>query len=617
MSPSSSPRWVSLLALVASAAGHAAVMPSVQNGQYWCTPTNTCAFAAGTPGIGDIAVIQHEVLLDNQNSPAPPNPWATGRIDLTPTGSLEFRGAMTVGFEGGHWAGGLLRGGVNGGGFPRNVGLVEVPGQVGVLALEVTNVDTLRLRSGGRLDFNVGGPTSLINRSGGAVPAVIELEGNAAMTAVGTGRIVNEGIVRKIGPGVATLGGRWRNDGHAAPHPGTIEVAQGEFLLARVDGVDADFEAVPGRFELASGASFVIGDGAVVRLTPAAGASQPFVTTGSGAGHVRLVAGGTLLGQTTLPGDVAAAVIDFPPALFEWCGGRLAFGLIRNDGMVRLTCPGPKLLDGVTLVNPGVLAVDAGDLVVSGVLRTPAGGTVAVASGARIVGGSSPQVRLDGLLRKQPGPGTAALDGFTIQGTGRIAVPDGTLDHRADTGPFHGTIALGSDDALVDRGGATLYVNGFGGLEGIGRVRAALVDHRGILTVGAPVGALVIEGRLSQENQFGAPEVETRLAIAGLAPVSGHSQLRVTDNFRPRGTLRVRFIEPYAPSAGDAFDLIVVDGAIEAPVSTYTVTIEGLAPGFRHALVATPGGTVRLVALNHGVSLQDWVFGGEALGGFE
>lgn len=78
---------------------------------------------------------------------------------------------------------------------------------------------------------------------------------------------------------------------------------------------------------------------------------------------------------------------------------------------------------------------------------------------------------------------------------------------------------------------------------------------------------------------------------------------------QPNGRLQVNFENNFAPSSGNTFDLISVNGAVIQPITQWPVQIAGLEPGFQYSLTLTAQNMVRLTALSDGVSLPDPIFG--------
>ena len=598
---------LSLLAGLAAAPADAATLTSFQNGEIWCSMT-TCAFTA-QPTPADTAVVQHYVSLSGSGTPAPPSPLETGPIDLVTGGTLGIYSGGRLHFNGGTWAGGQLDACCNGGGTFANQGLLGVTANpLFAYRARIDNNATLRIENGAHLFWNQGnGGGVFTNLTTGPSAAVLELVGTGRIGGVIT--IYNEGIVRKSGAGTSVFDGTFHNRGQSAIRPGTIEVLEGTLAHADTPGYEANFFSEGTQFDVAAGAAFAIRDGGQFRLVPASGpvGNQVYVTTGAGAGHVRLEAGGTMFGYFRNPDNSVPATLDFPPGVFEWTGGTMTDFTLRNIGEITITGSDAKLL-AAELENAGLLRLDTASLPLAGILRVTPTGVFEMRDDSSLDGSGNPQFYVDGTLSKDAGPGTLTISNVALRGTGRVEVNGGHL-HLAEGGPYHpqsfsGTIELIANAALDVPSGQWVWIDDAATLTGIGSVNAGTFEQRGLLEPGAPYGAIAVNGYLLQNNYT----PKTRINVGGTQPVTQYAQVQVTGDLRPQGMLFVNFRDGYAPDAGATFDLITVGGALVfGDVNSYQVMIEGLQPGFQYSLTLSPQNTVRLTALNDGVSV-DHVF---------
>jgi hypothetical protein len=320
---------------------------------------------------------------------------------------------------------------------------------------------------------------------------------------------------------------------------------------------------------------------------------------------VRLESGGTLMGALDV-GGARGAVIHFDPGVFEWRGGVFSSYGLRNDGEITISGPDPKSLEGMYLDNAGTIKLQV-PLPMSGRLWTLPGGVLEVSDGTSIfAGGANPLFVVDGTLRKLAGAGTFALTDMNLHGSGLVEIDGGHLSLPTTSyyqlGNFLGTMKLLAN-ATLETGGV-VQIDQSAAVTGVGRVNGNGAEQHGKIEPGAPYGAIEIAGsRLYQAN-----EATTRIAIGGTAPLTQTAQLQVDGDLYANGsTLRVNFRDGFSPVAGDTFDLVTFGGTLGTGLS-YGVVIEGLAPGFQYTLTQTPQKTVRLTALNHVLSLADYVF---------
>ncbi|MFN0126151.1 MAG: hypothetical protein ACKV19_05645 [Verrucomicrobiales bacterium] len=108
---------------------------------------------------------------------------------------------------------------------------------------------------------------------------------------------------------------------------------------------------------------------------------------------------------------------------------------------------------------------------------------------------------------------------------------------------------------------------------------------------GASPGTAEVQGGMTLESGS-----RLDLEIGGPDPGTGYDVIRTTGPLSVRGTVRLRFINGFAPMAGQSFTLVRSEGAL---VWTPTqVTVEGLGTGFAFTLLPGAAGTVTLIASN-------------------
>lgn len=602
---SSIPLFASSIPLLAGPAA-AATYTTVQEGVYWCSTPANCAWGgAGHPGAGDTGVIAHPTTLWGQGA-NPPAPLVVplARLDLVQGGLLAVYEGRRLEFGGGLWSGGALDSCCNGGGTLANRAHLDITAaSLPAFRNLIENNATLRVAPGAFLTWNQGNGNGLLaNLTATGSPAVLHLDGTGRIGGVVT--LVNEGIVRKTGAGTSVFNGKLRNLGQSLLYPGEIEVLGGTLAFADEGGFEGTFVSEGAEIGVGLGAILAIRDGGVMLLTPEGGAAQVYLTRGHGEGRVRLESGGSMVGNLRLPDQGAPAVIDFAPGLFEFAGGALGgFGVIRNAGEITIVGSAPKFITQ-ELENAGTIGLPDASVTLEGVLRLLPGSLLEASGSSTINGAGNSRLLLDGLLRKASGAGTLALSNlFVFEGSGRLEVSGGQLlvDNYSQ---FRGTLHL--DQATLGSPNPTIYLREEATLSGVGTVATSQLEHRGLLEPGAPYGALALSGTLLQ-NGFNPPLPTTRIAIGGPAAMAQHAQIQVGGDLRPFGILRVDFRDGYAPAAGTPFDLITIGGALTDSLARYQVVIEGLAPGFQYSLSLSPQNTVRLTALNQGLSLADLI----------
>lgn len=599
-----------LLLSLASNGALSATYTTVQEGLYWCSEASTCAWGgAGHPGAADTGVIAHPTTLWGQGA-TPPAPLVVplARLDLVAGGVMKIYEGRRLEFGGGTWSGGALDACCNGGGVLNNRGTLEITAAtLPAFRNTIENNATLRVANGGALLWDPpSGGGLMSNLSTTATPALIQLDGTGRVG--GALLLRNEGIVRKTGAGTSIFTGTLRNLGLSPLYPGRIEVAgPGTLAIADHAGYEGKLISEGGTIEVGAGATFAIRDGGQMQLTPESGPDQVYLTRGLGPGRVRLESGGTLAGSDRLADQSAAAVIDFAPGVFEFAGGNLgAYGLIRNSGEITVVGTGPKLMN-YEVDNAGTMRLPSASMTLDGTLRLLPG-SLLEASGTSHIDGAGARLVVDGTLRKSAGSGTLTLSNafqsFRLEGAGRIEVLGGVLlaDNYAQ---FYGTLELAQ--ATISSTNPGIYLREEATLSGVGTVHASQLEQRGRIQPGAPFGVLTITGTLRQDG-FNPPVPTTHIEVGGPTASTEYDQIQVGGDLRPFGILRVNFRDGYGPPPGSQFDLITLGGQLTGPLTQYQVIIEGLAPGFQWSLTLSPQNTVRLTALNQGISLGDLIF---------
>jgi hypothetical protein len=135
------------------------------------------------------------------------------------------------------------------------------------------------------------------------------------------------------------------------------------------------------------------------------------------------------------------------------------------------------------------------------------------------------------------------------------------------TGPLHfgpkrlsSNLRVASDAILV---APTVTVARGGILYGKGRVRGMVIANGGQVAPGDSPGTLTIEGDL-----FVNEESELELEVGGLAPGESYDQLIVEGETVLEGTVRISFVDGFAPQAGDSFTFFG-PGEFDASAATF------------------------------------------------
>ena len=189
----------------------------------------------------------------------------------------------------------------------------------------------------------------------------------------------------------------------------------------------------------------------------------------------------------------------------------------------------------------------------------------------------------------------AAAGTVTALNNGHLSVGDLLL---VDAGGFlrveeDGMVNIGEGNPVV----GAIRVGPNGTLSGSGGVLTPhLVDAGGVIAPGNSPGTLTVDGDYTQQSA-GLLHIE----LAGTAP-GLFDVLVVTGDAALGGSLRLEFIDRFAPRAGDRFEFLDVGGTLAGDFSR--VEVRNLAPGFQFDLTRDAGG-IALVARSDGVFVPE------------
>lgn len=181
--------------------------------------------------------------------------------------------------------------------------------------------------------------------------------------------------------------------------------------------------------------------------------------------------------------------------------------------------------------------------------------------------------------------------------TGEIVLNAGDIQFtNMNSFSNQGVISVDESSTLWLTG--TSFSNEIGGtINAAGELRtgsglSSFVDN-GLLRPGSSPGTLTISNFNYQQSTDGVLEME----IAGLLPGIEHDQLVLTlGSGIFNGTLRLVFLDGYAPVQGDSFDLVTGN----VTDNFQSIEVVGLAPNFEFDLTVS-GGSLTLTALSDGV----------------
>jgi probable HAF family extracellular repeat protein len=130
---------------------------------------------------------------------------------------------------------------------------------------------------------------------------------------------------------------------------------------------------------------------------------------------------------------------------------------------------------------------------------------------------------------------------------------------------------------------------------GRGTIIGSVINNGASIEPGQSPGVLSIEGDF---QQLGGSLV---LEIGGTVVGTEHDQLRVSGNFSLEGgTLELRFIRGFAPSAGQQYALLEVGGDL---LNTGSFMVSGLLPGWQYSTTFDVANhSLRLTSINDGVA---------------
>jgi T5SS/PEP-CTERM-associated repeat protein/predicted outer membrane repeat protein len=321
------------------------------------------------------------------------------------------------------------------------------------------------------------------------------------------------------------------------------------------------------------------------------------------------------------PGSLA--VDESPGAARLTLSKHLSGGRVETTGPIDLGAGagnrGAALIEdaGTRWIDTSWLAVGAND----------GHGTLTIADGAQVSGANWTQIgayRGTGIVTVS-GPGSRLdtanfLSVGEYDGRGRLVVADGASvnvgnwtevgrsnaygeltitgqDSRFSTQQFFHVGGGGQGVVTIDAGATlaagSLIVEEEGLLQGAGLIRSN-VQNRAIIRPGMPRGVLSVLGSFTQVAS-GALEFE----IGGHMRGGGYDALDVTGSATIGGRVVVRFVDGFAPTAGDRFDLVVASSVSSA---LPTLQVHGLADGYQLNL-SREGGRLVLIAQNDAVAL--------------
>lgn len=179
-----------------------------------------------------------------------------------------------------------------------------------------------------------------------------------------------------------------------------------------------------------------------------------------------------------------------------------------------------------------------------------------------------------------------AKNGGTVRvGEELFVGPSGTVDTRS------GAVTVGIAGAETGK----LKVGIGGVVEGVGTLRGTFENVGGEVRPGASPGQLTIDGDFVQGE-----EGATFFEIGGLLAGEEYDQLIVTGDALVDGSFFIDFIDGFAPSEGDSFDLMPVFGSTDV-IGTVPVEVRGLEDGFEFDFGQNDAGGLIFIANNDGV----------------
>jgi autotransporter-associated beta strand protein len=146
------------------------------------------------------------------------------------------------------------------------------------------------------------------------------------------------------------------------------------------------------------------------------------------------------------------------------------------------------------------------------------------------------------------------------------------------------------------------FVNAGGTLGGTGSIGTAadpvqIFNNGGIVSPGSSPGKLTLTG-----NYVQSPTSRLKIEIGGTQPVSEHDQFAVVGNVDLGGTVDLEFINHFAPTAGQRFEVLTTTGSLNFASSQFAVL--GLQPGFQFEIHRSDRG-LELVAMSDGIFVPE------------
>ena len=412
--------------------------------------------------------------------------------------SLDFPGNMFQWIGGGLW-----------GGYVTNIGTLNISNQPAMNA-SFYNYGTVKLADGSALNvynafFN--------NQSGGT----LDFQGDASLAGAAT--LFNSGLLKKsAGTGVSQIFPQFQNFG------GTVEVDSGTLAVGLTQN------------DTISNATFVVQSGATFDLS----ISNKYtliggVLTGSG--------GGTVFrnnGTVSCDGNLGAATLNFPGAMFQWAGGLLggeSSTFLTNAGTLNLSGPGGT--HGYFANNGTIIQSGAGDnndnsgrLANNGVYQIQNDNGVAIDYFYNY-----------GLLEKMGGSGTSVISA-TFNNSGAITAASGTL--LFTRGVFNQNAGTLQITPAITFTNSYFSLNG-GMVTGVGTVGENLYAYGGMLAPGNPFGTLNVPFDVIM-NSSGAFNVVLGGTNQFSQLAAGYASLN--------GTLNVTLTNGYVPAIGTQFQIV-------------------------------------------------------------
>ena len=382
-------------------------------------------------------------------------------------------------------------------------------------------------------------------------------------------------------------------------------------LSIQTGGAVSTSNAIVGAFSGSSGSASVSGAGA--KWTD----SGALTIGASGSGHLTIQSGGSVSSaQGNIGTGASSGSVLVTGAGSQWAvtGTFLDVGFggsgsltIQNGATVNITNSTGGLGTGFIGTNGGTGAVTvagAGSQWNMDSLEVGSGnGSLNIQNGGLVNAGSTFIGTFGG------SSGTATVSGANSQligyqldvgyeGQGTLAITAGGQVN--DVIGFVGAVSGSTGNVLVDAGTWTnsdlldIGVNGTGGVtvEDGGDLSAGSIEVGGNGILNIDPATVDVSGNFTLDANG-----ILSLDIAGITP-GLFSQLDISSFGLFHGTIDFHFIDGFAPTTGESFDLI---NALGADFSDATIQIEGLEPGFQYTGTFADG-HFTLVADNNGVS---------------